>query len=164
MIDLDKKLKDLEFRSITGQAIAMELTNTEILTKAIRKAIAGGWDNHEELDGFIMPENLWPSEADVSRELWEAGKIKHLVLELRDGDYVNVEAIIFNHDFAKALWGIDHHMKRQRRTRYDPEGTLRCISCGVSPFGDYESCWQIHLQQMVIAVDLIKYLGEHLDA
>jgi hypothetical protein len=46
--------------------------------------------------------------------------------------------IIFNHDFAKALWG----EKKER---------------GLFTFG-----WKFHLQQMVVADDPIAYLGEHI--
>lgn len=61
------------------------------------------------------------------------------------------EALIFNHDFAKALWGedfiISHHANN------------------LGQVGSWhQTAWRHHLQQMVIADDPIKYLGEHLDS
>lgn len=53
-----------------------------------------------------------------------------------------LSATLFSHDFAKALWG---------------EESL------YSPFsGTIKNNWQYHLQQMVIADDLIKYLGDNI--
>lgn len=56
--------------------------------------------------------------------------------------------VIFNHEFCKALWG------EELQTDYYvvfPDGE------------DYGKMWQYHLQQMVIAPNPIKYLGENLD-
>ena len=80
---------------------------------------------------------------------WRAGEL---------ATYANIlEApiIIFNHNFAKALWGEEPYAKV------------------IWPHPDYElqtgstylaltPLWQYHLQQMVIADDPIKYLGENL--
>lgn len=55
------------------------MTNQEILTKAIEKAIAGGY-----------PE--FPFEPDVMARYITTGD-----------DYYQLEGIIFNHDFAKSL-------------------------------------------------------------
>lgn len=57
------------------------------------------------------------------------------------------ELDIFNHDFAKALWGTE-----EIATVIDDEG---CDTAGY--------LWESHLQSMVIAPDPIAYLGEHLD-
>lgn len=51
-------------------------------------------------------------------------------------------SIIFNHDFAKALWG-----KEDRQFR---------------SIGGWTQAWKYHLQQMVIAEEPIKYLGENI--
>lgn len=105
------------------------MTNQQILEKAIQKAVDGGWN---------------APFASIETFLNWGGKL---------------EQFIFNHDFAKALWG-------KERT---------CLNCGSSQFFSREttcmgcsephpaSAWQYHLQQMVIADDPIKYLGEHLD-
>lgn len=102
------------------------MMNVEILTKAIEKAIAGGWVRKRPLPN-LGPDNL----------AYDALKFGI--------PYANT--IIFNHDFAKALWGEDtrkitvtldtHNVRQEVKTAY----------------------WQYHLQQMVIAEDPIEYLG-----
>lgn len=112
----------------------------DILEKAIQKAIDGGW---------IMP----PDIANVYN------LERTSVLEGAYDCPAYFKQVIFNHDFAKALWG---------------ESELMCINSKV-PAGDYccgiahegfdcepLPAWQYHLQMMVIANDPIKYLGEHL--
>lgn len=93
-------------------------TNQEILAKAIQKAIDGGWN------GVIFG---WE---------WRLG----LRIYRTHSDF------IFNHDFAKALWGewSREELKAEYHNIYELEP------------------WQYHLQQMVIAEDPIKYLGENI--
>lgn len=76
-------------------------------------------------------------------------------------DSIRLNDIIYSHDFAKALW---------------PEKTEPCAYCGLKvawgsihplpcPYSFMESRaspWRYHLQQMVIADDPIKYLGENI--
>ena len=59
------------------------MTNKEILQKAIDKAIDGGWEQ-EQPTFSGRPE--WPN------------------IHIRADDY-SPKDIIFNHEFAKALWG-----------------------------------------------------------
>jgi len=96
-----------------------------ILEQAITKAIAGGW------------------EVDLETVLPEMAK-KYSLYGLQ---YTGFSSLLFNHDFAKALWGEEGQ-------------TLTGLRCsaqdGVIPY------WQYHLQQMVIAPDPIQYLGENL--
>ena len=56
--------------------------------------------------------------------------------------YRSPEQLIYNHDFARALWG------KEAPNDY-------CKIAGVD-------MWQFHLQQMVVADDPIAYLGEHI--
>jgi hypothetical protein len=99
------------------------MTNQEILEKAIQKAIAGGWKNGQDWLDTIRSD---------------------------DAPAFTAKLFIFNHNFAKALWGEKHDaLKEWRKEIPDlPKPT----SMG----------WKYHLQQMVIAPDPIKYLGEHL--
>lgn len=97
--------------------------NQQILEKAINRAIDGGWKNDYDWRVFN-------------------GDLANL-----DHDHVPEVQLLFNHDFAKALWG-------------DKE---------LSPYyGDMEAVtapdllWEWHLQQMVIADDPIKYLGKNI--
>lgn len=97
------------------------MENKAILEKAIQKAIDGG---HK------LPD-------------WAQGNLHYAQYALMHG---NVYSVIFNHDFAKALWGDE----------YWEEYTFN---------GEYATpkpTWALHLQQMVISEDPIKYLGENI--
>lgn len=63
-------------------------------------------------------------------------------------------ALILSRDFAKALWGkFGPLVQVYQTTPYGDE--LATSTYWLEP-------WQYHLQQMVIAKDPIKYLGEHI--
>ncbi len=107
------------------------MTNQEILEKAIQKAIDGGYTNVPKFVGIT---------------------IEQYAEDLLTNDNKPYD-IIFNHDFAKALWGEPKEVDFGKRD-----------SGGMKIFGVPKTIgWQYHLQQMVIAEDPIKYLGEHLD-
>lgn len=116
------------------------MTNQEILEKAIQKAIDGG------LTGY------W---ADRYKSCKHLDEMEYLVNGNNIDDGKPVETLIFNHNFAKALWGEEKDYARHMflfkdgTTWYEYDNTI--------------SSWQYHLQQMVIADDPIKYLGEHLN-
>ena len=112
------------------------MTHEQILTKAIQRAIAGGWGPwNAPIIVKQFGEDLYLYIAD---ERW------------------NIEAIIYDKDFARALWGT---------SRQD------CAYCGQVPV-HLNHCpyygiltpplWEYHLQQMVITDDPIKYLGSTL--
>lgn len=105
------------------------MTNQEILTKAIKKGIAGGWR------GDLL--------GNLRVEPWSDNKGVTIVNGV--GEEWSQEEIIFNHDFAKSLWG-----ERIGKLPYDlDDPTVYTV-------------WQYHLRQMVIADDPIKYLEENL--
>lgn len=110
------------------------MTNQQILEKAIQKAIDGGWDMGHKPD-------LEAYKQDASYlEKW---------LSLQTN-----EQIIFNHDFAKALWGeekVDMNLPKDEK--------MWGADDQMYYFGSW---WQYHLQNMVIAENPIKYLGENL--
>lgn len=112
------------------------MTNENILTKAINQAIEGGW---------------------TAGERYQVLSDKPQSMRLGRGYALPIpQVIIYDHDFAKALWGKGPN----------------CAICGVEPGMQHpRPCpetiiwphlWQYHLQQMVIAEDPFKYLGEHL--
>lgn len=109
----------------------------EILTKAIEKAIAGGYTEYNgETSLYRHYGGDWDSVASIMAE----------------GNVHDVEHIIYNHDFAKALWGediIEWWGGEERMVKPDD------LVIGTPK-------WQYHLQQMVIVDDPIKYLGENL--
>jgi hypothetical protein len=100
--------------------VGNKVKNKEILEKAIQKAIDGGWNM-----GMVD----WPRYLSVGG---------------------NPKELIFQHDFAKALWGERDH------------------ACLMDYTEDHEHCcesvneYEYHFQQMVIADDPIKYLGENI--
>jgi len=102
------------------------MTNKEILEKAIQKATENNFK-------------------------W--GKQWLTILDNTDSNvFINnqLPAILYNHDFAKALWG-EHIIET---------GDIEVINN--AEFLIEFSAWQYHLQQMVIADDPIKYLGENI--
>lgn len=103
------------------------MTNQQILEKAIRKAIDGGYDYSTEP---IM------RHADTPK------KLAAMLLSNRYYMYY----LIFNHDFAKALWG--------EEPAYGWGGDV----IPAEPDETAEPIWQYHLQQLVIADDVFKYL------
>jgi hypothetical protein len=111
----------------------------EILAKAIERAISNGWRPTgfaiHKLNPDRIVEHMFELEGWTVDEWYEGS-----------GSYS-----IFNHDFAKALWGkeiIDTGMVRVNKDL------------------DYEAVtmplWKFYLHQMVIAEDPIKYLGENI--
>jgi len=108
------------------------MNNQQILEKAIQKAIDGGWDKfgYETFTAEFFAKYAF-EETPLHR--WEQ--------------------IIFNHDFAKALWpewSSDVYSVSYHSNKTDKQ-TIVDIPA-----------WQYHLQQMVIAEDPIKYLGANL--
>ena len=61
-------------------------------------------------------------------------------------------SIIFNYDFAKALWG-EHRLYYRDIFPNDEWNASELLD---------KCAWHYHLQQMVIAEDPIKYLGENI--
>lgn len=109
--------------------------NKQILDQAIQKAIDGGWPFFE--DSTLLPVGDWvvPNSICVYNSY------------LEEKMYIPQGVFIYSHDFAKALWPGKHTCQRPN-----------CGDGGCT--NEYE--WQYHLQQMVIAEDAIKYLGQHI--
>lgn len=105
------------------------MNSQEILTKAIEKALTGGWTT--------IPLFAWiPEDYQALLDWWFEGD--------------KYKAVIFNHDFAKALWG-------------EPTDSMivQNNSLNVKQVIDMNG-WRYHLQQMVIADDPIAYLAENI--
>lgn len=125
------------------------MTNQEILTKAVHKAVDNGF--YSFADGmFGHPEFVISGGANPTQDLMRGGfkiQLKGWPAE----ETVSIERLLFDYDFAKALWG---------------ESTDTLIvqnnSLNVKQVVDMNG-WQYHLQQMVVADDPITYLGDHLN-
>lgn len=126
------------------------MTNQQILEKAIQKAIDNGWDffgkiNHEKQD------DIWFGSPISNR--WD---IRYADGRLKDNNIKKTKdnfEIIFNHDFAKALWGEGY---------VDAEGD-KYEDIGMGEYSTRYIAWVFHLQQMVISPDPIKYLADNID-
>lgn len=108
------------------------MTNQEILEKAIQKAIDRGWHT-EAMDFYDYDEDGEIVLTYYSQTL-------------------DPLLFIYNHDFAKALWG-----KKKRDFVSD-----ELIDAGNEDCWYYCEPWKYHLMHMVIADDPIKYLGENI--
>ena len=106
------------------------MTKREILKKAIQSAIDSGWDS----SSFRTCKSFYkkPHESEFLDILGEWHDISPL-------------DVIFNHDFAKALWGEDYQNCDTTILK-----KVKCVA------------YKHHLQQMVVADDPIAYLGENI--
>ena len=103
------------------------MSNQQILTKAIEKAIAGGW--HEGHDFTVVGGHIY------------------------DLDNLRTDDLIYWHSFAKALWGEEPYAKHYYMFENGTHWRER---------DDRLPNWSWQLQQIVIADDPIKYLGENI--
>lgn len=127
--------------------------NQKVLEKAIQKAIDGGWYSFaDDLFGKITMDDII-LRHNPGGQGWEWTVKGH------ENNYSLIKALIYSHDFAKALWGD----KKITRHRYVPD---------YHHLGEYilepetstrkTNAWKHHLQQMVIADDPIEYLGKNI--
>lgn len=109
--------------------IEKKVTNQQILEKALNEAVKNGFKGAAS----------WKAE-----------------LIINDSEFIRRFApiLIFNHDFAKALWPEDG-FKPVLRIRYKAEKAM-------IPSVPRKGSWQYHLQRMVVAEDPIKYLGQNI--
>lgn len=115
------------------------MTHQEILEKAIRKAIDNGWQPDFDIKVYRLDINFKVRKPlEATNALWSA------------------KDIIFNHGFARAIWGEELH----------PYDATKVVQAAVSQGGgkvlipEALPNWQYHLQQMVIADDPVQYLEE----
>lgn len=136
------------------------MTDQEILEHAISKAIDGGWSDHRGLEAieFVKATNFtvtlkgWVEFVDEGHTDESQTEIEYYFSE-----------IIFNHDFAKALFG--EKTTNGGTIKYFPTDYLTHEVIRFQPVLEAATnrpAWQYHLQQMVIADDPIKYLGDNL--
>jgi hypothetical protein len=120
------------------------MSHQEILAKAIQKAIDGGWELIHEL-----PAKWYSSTDGVNVHFND--KAGGILVKFSSKD------VIFNHEFAKALWSERRVMTHKEQADAGVNGLLadgRMIDLT-------QPGWEHHLQNMVLAEDPIAYLGEH---
>lgn len=118
------------------------MNKQQVLEQAIQKALTNGWEHSGKLS-YITPGCYieWQYQDQIT------GLVDTLSEHFRE--------VLFDHDFAKALWGEEPFA---RTTSPHPDYEL---SADVDELV-YLTNWQYHLQQMVIAEDPIEYLAEHM--
>jgi len=107
------------------------MTDKEILEKAISLAIDGGYSVPEG-QKIISLYSEWITYTSKRQKEYSE----------------QVANLIFNHDFAKALWPRGHCGLQEELNHDD--------------FSRWIAHHLYHLQQMVIADDPIKYLGDNI--
>lgn len=146
------------------------MTNTEILTKAIQKAIDGGWrplyggDRH--WDGFKHIEIV--TNADKQPLAARFHQVEDFEAYGKPVITLTLYEVFYRHDFARALFGegyepADKLFDDKDEYRIGAEGHRHYMTIHDQKLWDSRrSGWEYHLQQMVIAEDPIKYLGANL--
>jgi len=121
------------------------MTNKEILANAIKKAVDNGWNGGGYDTSAVFNYDEY-SGSTIHIMTCQAGSLKSFI-------YHSIVEIIYNHSFAKALWGDGSKvMMGSAPNHFESDGILWL---GGAP-------WEYHLQHMVISDDPIKYLGEHI--
>lgn len=124
----------------------LDLTDKQIVEKAVLRAIENGWklrnDKPKSFKGYSLEEY-----NGEDSEVYEV-QLHHRSGHLIEYSFTAFEELIFNHDFAKALWGNKRVVMDTRL--FTVTGDTRLVS------------WEYHLMQMVISDEPIKYLGENI--
>jgi len=138
------------------------VSDNEILERAIRKAIDNGWWPFRPLDRRFKEggnNQAWFSRFYTVDAFGIRSKDK-------DWDYDCLECyapayplneFIFNHDFAKALWGDE-----TKYTRLEAKDIGIKLSSD-SIYAIKKLGWKHHLMQMVVADYPIEYLKNHME-
>lgn len=110
----------------------------DILAKAVDIALNKGWGNVIHNLGYKPVFTVsYNNAGSVSfRGFSDSGVLVE-----------SIQFSLFDKDFAKYVWGNNPMYSQQGSTVY---------------FDPLSKAWEIHLQQMVIDVDPINYLGKHL--
>lgn len=129
------------------------MTNKEMFKAAIEKALKDGWSFPEQAEvekWAVIGE--WPTSY-LSVFYW------HRDHNLMDGDHTyerkySINDIIFNHNFAKALFGDgDYYQTHDGRWMRDHPKDSHTHLKG----------WQLNLQRMALEEDALNYIGRFLD-
>jgi predicted RNA-binding protein len=129
------------------------VTKQETINKAIEKTMANGWEPVFDFGNQEEKAESWKVDGDEI--IWKVKTKLGNTFDFKE----NYLQLIYNHHFAKALWGEDRIFtvtyEVMNGVDFDNHPTYRSVTTGIKT-------WQYHLQQMVIADDPIKYLGENI--
>lgn len=125
------------------------LTDREVLEQVISRAIEGGYvlvKNHDWIwrVGDSVATGLCIS---IVPDIKKTGLITYI------SHPIDYERVVFNHDFAKALWG-------EEKT-YQAE-VIRSPEEGAVGYDQYYEEWEYHLTNMVLEERPIDYLRQYL--
>ncbi len=137
------------------------MTNREILTAAIQKAIKQGFTQIPDTktmrqNGYIDEDFETCNDFEICTDRLHSSMIRW------QGDYYDgIYDVIFSHGFLKAFFGEERTYQELYEGVKIPEvkpGEKRMLWCHFdgSPLFD----WQFHGQQMVISEDPIMYLSK----
>ena len=120
------------------------MNNEEILEKAIQKAINNGWNRFNRYTTRVYVGRVFNYDSRIyiyGEPILPCNAITASVRIL-----YTPEEIIFNHDFAQALWG------------------MKKLTKAAANLSDVNTIylWQLRLQQMVVSKNLIEYLGDYI--
>lgn len=121
------------------------MTNQEILTKAIEKALKNGLDLKSCYENSVIKEKFIGSNVYDDNQ-WI---ISCLTNKYFEDMYMK---LIFSHEFAKAFWGEELVVPSYPKSLNDDY-----VEDAIT-VDDMIKLWQYHLQQMVLKEEPIKYL------
>ena len=115
------------------------MTKEEIFRKTIEKAVKNGWK--KDLFRSVDIDIQIPADFE-NLIIGEKGQYR----------FGSVIELIFNHDFAKALWGFDNKVCPVLKDGERMDNKEKIIPA-----------WQYHLHQMVLKEDPILYLKDFIN-
>lgn len=129
------------------------MSDKEVLERAIQKAIDGGWKHPSMVDDRAGAEVFVYADSSMVNFGYHLNNRIYYI----GGNVEPTNNIIFNHDFAKALWNAE------------PTGEYRVSEDGKRQYMTIEDqnlwdgvTWKEHLKQLALAQDRIKYLAENM--
>lgn len=127
------------------------MTNSQVLQQAIERAIEGGWQQDLVwIHGNVKDKKkafLDKIEVDVSYIYYRD--------DIGFANYISIPELIFDHDFARALFGelasYDDMIKLIKHPSLDP-----IKASTVEP-------WKYHLMALALSSDRISYLKDYME-
>lgn len=139
----------------------------KILEKAIKKAIKNGFrslDKQERIEISICLDTAKDRGDDGDKEIcilydWEVHIMEGEEVECEPWCcgkrmWFSVEELLFNHEFAKALWGVGPYVKGKFVDIFKKGGK-------VSFFRDFQY-WEYQLMRISVERDIFEYLDNSL--
>lgn len=122
--------------------------NSQVLQKAIERAKQNGWKTQIVWDDYYDYPVIYDNDGDYT--------------------YVATSTILFDHDFAQALWKEKDYIETiyhypESLYRYEDKTLPRIPEHATITASFKYPAWQYHIQQLALAEDRIGYLREYLE-